>query len=1043
MSGLSAARVSADSLERYKALFEISDVILRCRNVADLFHQLAECLHRVVFFDSVAVGLLTPDQASLRLALFESRIPQAVEVGFTVPLDAVPGGQVVKTQQPYMWTAEDADTPFAQYHRDVLLRSGLRASYHLPLSTSLTRLGELVFVYKEIIELDEKEREFMQLVANQVAVAIENAGNFEQARRAQQRYQMLLEVSDLIHACQDLDQLFSKLAELLRRVIAFDAIAVGLLEPGKAELRLRLFESWVQQAVGAGLTVPLTAVPAGWVIEHQQALRVLTDDNDPRFQLHHELLRKAGLAVSYHLPLTTSLSRLGELAFGFRSEVELAESELLFMQRVADQVAVAIENATNFEEAHRAHSEVERKNQQLKVLLELTNNLVSNLELRDVLRAVASGVRRVVHSACVAVFLPDVDCTKLVVEALDFPESNGFLKEGFVVPIEGSLAGRAFKTASTIVTSYIERERYAPEVQRVIVEEQLKSGGFAPIVCRGRTLGVLGFGRREERVFDPGDVEFLTHVAGQVAVAVENALNFESARVAQREAARERDRSRLLLEVNNAVVSHLDLRELLKSTSPRLRQALPNDGAFLALLDADSQHLRVHALDMIADIYPFVEGIEAELDGVPEGEAIRTRKPVLVRQIDLKKYHSPLVKKAYDNGIRSGCTVPLIAHGRVLGSLAVVSTKETAFDEGDMQLLDQCGGQIAIAVENALNFRDLEALKEKLAQEKLYLEDEIRSDSGFEEIIGESQALRQALQMVETVAPSDSTVLILGETGTGKELIARAIHEHSRRKGRTFVKLNCAAIPTGLLESELFGHEKGAFTGAIAQKIGRLELADQGTLFLDEVGDVPTEIQPKLLRALQEREFERLGSVHTKKVNVRLIAATNRNLEKMVEAREFRSDLYYRLIVFPIRIPPLRERPEDVPLLVRYFAQKYSRQMQKKIESIPAADMARLQRWNWPGNVRELENFIERAVILTSGAALQIPVAELKSVGATATASPTITLQATEREHIIKVLRDTKGVLAGPNGAASRLGLKRTTLQSKMKKLGIEAREVH
>jgi formate hydrogenlyase transcriptional activator len=862
MSGLSAMRVSADSLERYKALFEISDVIVRCRNLADLFHQLAECLHRVVFFDSVAVGLLTEDQASLRLALFESRVPQAVEVGFTVPLDAVPGGYVVKHQRPFMWTADDADTPFTQYHRDVLMRSGLKASFHLPLSTSLSRVGELIFVFQEIVELDDKEREFMQLVANQVAVAIENARNFEQTRRAQQRYQMLLDISDLIHACQDLDQIFNKLTELLRRVVAFDAIAVGLLEPGNQELRLRLFESWVEQVVDVGLSMPLNAVPAGWVIEHQKTLRVLTADNDPRFQLHNELLRKAGLGVSYHLPLTTSRSRVGELAFGFRSdEVELPDSELQFMQRVADQVAVAIENASNF----------------------------------------------------------------------------------------------------------------------------------------------------------------------------------DSARTAEREAARERDRSRLLLEVNNAVVSHLDLRELLRSISPRLRQVLPNDGAFLALHDADSQKLRVLALDMSADIYPFVEGIESTLDGVPEGEAIRTKKPVLVRQIDFTRFHSPLVKKAYENGIRAGCVVPLIAHGRVLGAISVVSMKEAAFTDDDATLLDQCGSQIAIAVENALNFKAVEALKEKLAQEKLYLEDEIRSESGFEEIIGESSALRQVLQMVETVAPSDSTVLILGETGTGKELIARAIHEHSRRKGRTFVKLNCAAIPTGLLESELFGHERGAFTGAIAQRIGRLELADQGTLFLDEVGDVPTEIQPKLLRALQEREFERLGSVHTKKVNVRLIAATNRNLEKMVEDREFRSDLYYRLNVFPIRIPPLRERPEDIPLLVRYFAQKYARQMQKKIESIPAASMSKLQLWSWPGNVRELENFIERAVIVTNGAALQVPVAELKSAVANIAAnSPTITLHATEREHILKVLRDTKGVLAGPNGAASRLGLKRTTLQSKMKKLGIE-----
>src|SRR5262249_21335942 len=295
------------------------------------------------------------------------------------------------------------------------------------------------------------------------------------------------------------------------------------------------------------------------------------------------------------------------------------------------------------------------------------------------------------------------------------------------------------------------------------------------------------------------------------------------------------------------------------------------------------------------------------------------------------------------------------------------------------------------------------------------------------------------LRMVETVAPSDSTVLLSGETGTGKELIARAVHQHSRRKSRTFVKLNCAAIPTGLLESELFGHEKGAFTGAIAQKTGRLELADQGTLFLDEVGDIPVEIQPKLLRALQEREFERLGSTHTKKVNVRLVAATNRDLEKMIESREFRSDLYYRLNVFPIRIPPLRERPGDIPLLVRYFAEKFARQMQKSIDSIPASAMAKLQAWHWPGNVRELENLIERSVILSTGSALQVslPEVERAPVKVITVAEPSDTLESTDRELIIKVLRETRGILAGPNGAASRLGLKRTTLQYKIKKLGI------
>ena len=338
-------------------------------------------------------------------------------------------------------------------------------------------------------------------------------------------------------------------------------------------------------------------------------------------------------------------------------------------------------------------------------------------------------------------------------------------------------------------------------------------------------------------------------------------------------------------------------------------------------------------------------------------------------------------------------------------------------------------------MENRLAYREVAELKDKLAQEKLYLEDEIRGELDFEGILGQSSALRHVLNLVETVAPSDSTVLLLGETGTGKELIARAIHERSRRKDRTLVKLNCAAIPIGLLESELFGHERGAFTGAIAQKIGRLELADQGTLFLDEVGDIPIEIQPKLLRALQEREFERLGNNRTKQIDVRLVAATNRDLEKMMVDHEFRSDLYYRLNVFPIRIPPLRERLEDIPLLVRYFTLKHGRRMQKQIESIPGKAMQRLCIWHWPGNIRELENFIERSVILTRGAVLQAPIAELGHNGKHAPVAGTH--EAFERDEIVRILKVTHGRVGGPDGAAARMGIKRTTLISRMKKFDI------
>jgi formate hydrogenlyase transcriptional activator len=524
---------------------------------------------------------------------------------------------------------------------------------------------------------------------------------------------------------------------------------------------------------------------------------------------------------------------------------------------------------------------------------------------------------------------------------------------------------------------------------------------------------------------------------------------------------RQNDRLQLLLNLTTRITSSLNLREVLRAIAGNIREVMHADAVAVSLPDAASGKSRVFAMD-----FPHGKGvIKEELFFTPSAaaqKAMDTLKPVVIDTREPEEFASGTTEIALAEGIKALCLIPLANRGRVLGILAASRTTEIPFLPEDVDFLSRASGQIAIAIENALAYREISELKDKLAQEKLYLEEEIRTDSGFERIIGKSAALKRVLQMVETVAPSDSTVLLLGETGTGKELIARAIHDRSRRKDRTFVKLNCAAIPTGLLESELFGHEKGAFTGAIAQKVGRLELADQGTLFLDEVGDIPIDIQPKLLRVLQEREFERLGSTHTRKVNVRLVAATNRDLEKMVADREFRSDLFYRLNVFPIRIPSLRERKEDIPLLVSYFAQKSAKQMQKQIESVPSAVMKAFTAWEWPGNIRELENFIERAVILTRGKALEAPLTELRRTEReTATdalddrkkrtprkatnSRPNVNAGAEEYERkqrgeIIDALNACKGRVGGSDGAATRLGINRTTLLYRMRKLGIYAK---
>jgi formate hydrogenlyase transcriptional activator len=495
------------------------------------------------------------------------------------------------------------------------------------------------------------------------------------------------------------------------------------------------------------------------------------------------------------------------------------------------------------------------------------------------------------------------------------------------------------------------------------------------------------------------------------------------------------ERYQALLEVAQAISAQRDLDQLFYDLAHRLPRVVQVNYVDLSLHDPIKKMMRLHTIqaNVPADL---VGGHEVPIDECPAGVVWQSQQPLLVPSL-AKEHRWPMViGHMKEDGTQSFCFVPLTtARGR-LGAMGFLSLQKEAYSDRDIEFLQQVAQQVAVAVENALAFQQIAELKDKLAKEKLYLEEELRIEHGFEDIIGESDALRNVLKQVEIVAPTDSTVLIQGETGTGKELIARAIHRLSGRREGTLIKLNCAAIPTGLLESELFGHERGAFTGAISQKVGRFELADKGTIFLDEVGEIPLELQPKLLRVLQEQEFERLGGTKTLHVDVRLIAATNRDLKALAENKEFRSDLYYRLNVFPITLPPLRERREDIPVLVRYFTQHYALRMKKNIQTVPTRTLEVLSRYAWPGNIRELENLVERSVILTQGTDLQVPVGELQTAGHSAV-SPITALAEAEREQILRALREARWVVGGPGGAAARLRIKRTTLQSKMQKFGI------
>ena len=673
--------------------------------------------------------------------------------------------------------------------------------------------------------------------------------------------------------------------------------------------------------------------------------------------------------------------------------------------------------------------------EQYQALLEVSEAIAVHRDLSELFRDLAKRLHRVVLFDHMRLLLYDPERHTMRLHVLETPQASE-LPPCSELPVDESPGGWVWQSQQPLVIPRVEDETRFPKVTPCMRELGVRSFCAVPLTTAQRRLGALGFGSLQEAAYGDADLDLLQQVAKQVAVAVDNALNDESAQSAQRQLAHERDRLRLLLEVNNAVVSRLDLRDVFVATTASLRRVVPHVLASLYLYDSDNEVVSRHALDSPSGKGLLQEGFVGPIDSTPAGPAIRTGKPALFDEDDLKRLNSEVGRLLLAEGVKSGCCVPLKSHNRLLGTLNIASLHPGAFSQDEVDLLAQVANQIAIAVENALAFREIDDLKKKLAEEKLYLEDEIRTEYNFEEIIGESAALKRILKQVETVAPTDSTALIQGETGTGKELIARAIHNLSKRRERTFVKMNCAAIPTGLLESELFGHERGAFTGAIAQKVGRFELAHQGTLFLDEVGDIPLELQSKLLRVLQEQEFERLGSNRTIRVDVRLVAATNRDLARMVADKQFRSDLYYRFNVFPIVSPPLRDRPEDIPVLVRYFAQKHARRMNKRIETIPAEAMATLSKYHWPGNIRELENLIERSVILSHGPDLHVPLGELK---APATAAPNggATLEVAEREHILRVLRETNWVIGGLSGAAARLGMKRTTLQSKMRKLRI------
>lgn len=687
---------------------------------------------------------------------------------------------------------------------------------------------------------------------------------------------------------------------------------------------------------------------------------------------------------------------------------------------------------------------------QLEALLQVSEAIAQQRDLHALFHELSERLKCVIDFDFLTLVLHDAARNVMRLHILEsrVPSEKDMGSES---PVGKYPSSWVWQTQEAFIVQDLDEETRFPEFLAHLREQGVRSIVILPLTTAQRRIGALGFGRVVPLGLTPSEIQFMERVTAQVAVAVDNALNFENAEAYQRQLSQERDRLQVLLEINNLLVTSRDLPELFHGIVTALARVIHHDYTSLALLDPSTNLLKIQALNFPSGSrMPQSKELIVPLEMSPAGACILSGETKVYRGKELDPFNADIVRVLRAQGLSAACCVPLMTHGKTLGSLNLASKREDAFTAQDVKFLHQVGAQVAIAVENALAFKEIDALKDKLAVEKLYLEEEIRSELNFEEIIGDSPTLKRALAQVELAAPANTTVLLLGETGTGKELFARAIHNLSPRKERTFVKVNCAAIPSGLLESELFGHERGAFTGAVNQKIGRFEMADRGTIFLDEVGDIPLELQPKLLRVLQEQEFERLGSNRTQRVDVRVVAATNADLNRLVAERTFRSDLYYRLNVFPIQIPALRERREDIPLLVRYFVQRFSRSLNKTVEYVPAEAMDALASYSWPGNVRELENLIERAVLVSPGKELRVPLGELRNPNGTIVGSgvavealqvppgPSVTtLEEAERQHILRALRETQWRIAGPRGAAAILGIKRTTLQARMRKLGI------
>jgi formate hydrogenlyase transcriptional activator len=1056
MSSGEQAAVETDVTKRYEALFRVSQTLISVRSSEELFSILARELRAVVNFYVMGVGIYDEKAHDMHTKSYgEPGIP--LQAPKFAPEETF-SWWVYQHQQPLIIPSLDAETRFPAV-AEMLKNRGVRSVCTLPLTTVHRRLGGLAVGSIEADAYSREEVSFLSLVANQVALAVDDALNFDALQHAQEAVRASEEGFRLIVDSMPAFAWYAgpegKIEYLNQRILDYTAeplehlVGFGWANVLHSEDVERTKKAW------------LHSIETGEPCEVDQ--RVRRFDNIYRwFRTTAQPLRDASGRVIRWYGVATDIEDWKRAEEGLREREES-------LRQLVDRIPGLVNTTT-------AAGKFEFVNQQMleyfgKTLEEVKGWSTSDLvhpddlsrQLTDWRRSVetgqpyeseyrirrADGVYRWFHVRSLPcrdtqgrivrwyTLRTDIDDRKRVEEALRASELNLRLVVDsipqFITVIDPE--GRVLY-ANQLLLEYIGRNL-----------EELKANDFPGMIFHPDDFERL---RDERQKALASGVPFELEVRsrrndGQYRwfLVRYNPLRDEREKVLRWYASatdiddrkKAEDRLQLLLDVTNQVVSNLQLRDLLGAISASVRRVMRCDLVAVFLPDSEGSRLQTLGLDF-PESKGFIRQDSCSVEGSLGGFVFRTGKPWTGNAADVLQLGLE-DDNVIPEGLKTGCLLPLVSRNRVLGLLGLGRRDENAFSQSDIEFLTQVASQIAIGVENALEYEQITEAKERLTEQTFYLENEIRLEHNFEEIIGNSPRLKAVLESVRIVAPANSTVLIQGETGTGKEVIARAIHNLSSRKGQAFVKVNCAAIPLGLLESELFGHEKGSFTGAIAQRIGRFELAHKGTLFLDEVGDIPLELQPKLLRVLQEQEFERLGSTRTQRVDVRVLAATNASLTQMVAEKKFRSDLYYRLNVFPIDVPPLRDRRDDIPLLVHYFANKYARRMGKQIESIPKETMDALSRYSWPGNIRELQNLMERAALLSSGPSLRVPLAEILTDSSLSSAGGGNALQQAEREQIVRALRESNWVVGGARGAAARLGLKRTSLAYKMQKLGI------